>query len=128
MMKYKKYLTFIVIFFLCSTILGIQGNATSPRYIGINYKQQTQTLKVTIIHFSPAVNIHYVYRVVIEKNGEVQQSHLYQKQPSIIFNTYTYNISAGPSDVLTVSAYCNLFGYLSKSQKIVTCITSLTIP
>jgi hypothetical protein len=127
MMKYKKYLTLLVIIFLYSTVLGIQTNATSPRYIGINYNQQTQILKVTVIHLSPAVSIHYIYRVVVEKNGVVEQSHLYQKQPNIIFNKYTYNISAVPGDVLTVSAYCNLFGYLSKSQKIVTCITSLNI-
>ena len=84
----------------------------------MNYNQQTQTLKVTIIHISPVMKIHYVYRVVVEKNGEVQQAYLYQRQPSIIFNKYTYNIPAVSGDVLTVSAYCNLFGYLSKSQTI----------
>jgi glyoxylate utilization-related uncharacterized protein len=127
MMKYVKYLTLFTVFLLSSTLLGISGSATSPRYINLQYQPSTHTLKVTVIHFSPAVKIHYVYRIAIEKNGELYQAYLYEKQPGVFLLKYTYNVSVNPGDTLTVSAYCILWGYLSKTKTIATITDSLTI-
>jgi glyoxylate utilization-related uncharacterized protein len=126
MMKYVKYLALFTVFLLSSTLLGITGSATSPRYINFQYQPSTHTLKVTVVHFSPAVKIHYVYRIAIEKNGELYQAYLYEKQPGVFLLKYTYNVSVNPGDTLTVSAYCILWGYLSKTKTIATITDSVT--
>ena len=126
-MKYVKYLAVFTVFLLSSAFLGIIGSATSPRYINLQYQPSTHTLKVIVIHFSPAVKIHYVYRIAIEKNGELYQAYLYEKQPGVFLLKYTYNVSVNPGDTLTVSAYCILWGYLSKTKTIATIADSVTI-
>ena len=119
-MKYLKYITVVVFFVLISstTILTINANATPPRYMKLQYQPNSDSLKVTILHFSPARKIHYVYRVVVEKNGKIDQVHFYDKQPRFLIYTYTYNISAQPDDIITVSSYFILFGFLQKSNTI----------
>ena len=123
MMKHIKYLAFLTAILFCTTMLCFQTSATAPRYLGLQYTAQSHSLKVTIVHFSPAVKIHYVYRVEIDKNGAVYQAHLYTKQPRIVMFSYTYNVTANPGDTLTVSAYCILWGFIQKSQTITNTIT-----
>ncbi len=99
-------------------MLTVGGNATSPRYIGLKYDAQTHTLKVKVLHLSPAPKIHFVYRIEIAVNGEVTQAYIYTSQPKIIISPYSYNLTVIPGDTLTVSAYCVLWGNLQKSQTI----------
>ena len=122
-MKHIKYLAFFTAAILSTTMICFQTNATAPRYLKLQYQTSTHTLKVTIIHFSPATKIHYVYRIEIDKNGAVYQAHLYPSQPRILLFSYTYNVTANPGDTLTVSAYCILWGFIQKSQKITSSIT-----
>jgi hypothetical protein len=126
-MKYVRYITLLAVLLLSTTMIGIQANATAPRYLKLQYQPQTHTLKVTIMHFSPIMKIHYVYRVEIDKNGEVYQAYLYNRQPRILFFSYTYNVSINPGDTITVSAYCVLWGFIQKSQTITTLKESLMI-
>ena len=114
-MKAKKYLILVVVLILSLTTMGMQAVATSPRYIKLVYQPQTQTLSVTILHFSPAVKVHYVYKVDVLKNGNPDGTHLYTSQPKFFFYTYTYNVTATTGDQLTVTAYCSLFGKLTRS-------------
>lgn len=95
---------------------SMQAGATSPRYMKLQYKPNTLT--VTILHFSPITKIHYVYKIDIEKNGELVDSQLYQSQPRFFFFTYTYNVNATTGDMLTVTAYCSLFGKLTRSTTV----------
>jgi hypothetical protein len=122
-MTYKKYFAFFTIILLSLGMIGLPASATPPRYLKLQYQVDTQTLKVTIIHFSPAVKIHYVYRVEIDKNGAVYQAHLYKSQPRILIFSYTYNVTANPGDTLTVSAYCVLWGFIQKSSTLTNSIT-----
>ncbi len=117
-MKYLKIFALIGVLLIGTTGLCFQTQATSPRYIKMEYQATSHTLKVTVLHFSPVTKIHYVYHIEIDKNGVVYQSHLYQKQPKILVLTYTYNVTANPGDVLTVSAYCILWGFIQKTQTI----------
>jgi len=115
-MKYMKYIGIISIaLFLSVSLIPLGVHATPPRYINIQYQANTHTLKVTISHITPVRSIHYIYRIVVEKNGVLDQVHFYSKQPRFFLNTYEYNMSANPGDVITVSAYCVLFGYNSRS-------------
>jgi hypothetical protein len=123
-MKHIKYLAFFAVILLSVGMLGLQTSATAPRYIGLKYQESTHTLKVTVMHFSPARKIHYVYRIEVDKNGQVYQAYLYKSQPRFLIFSYTYNVTASPGDTLTVSAYCILWGFIQKSE---TLSTSLTI-
>jgi hypothetical protein len=118
-MKFLKFLA-IIITLLLSMMMTLGAGATSPRYIGLKYDSQAHTLNVKVVHFSPAPKIHYVYRIEIDINGEVYQAHLYTSQPRLILLSYTYNVTANPGDILTVSAYCVLWGNLQKSQTVTT--------
>ena len=116
-MKYLKIIAILSILLTCSTtMMTFQSNATSPRYIGLKYDAQAHSLKVKVLHISPAPKIHFVYRIEIDVNGEVAQDYIYTSQPKIIISSYTYNITLNPGDTLTVSAYCVLWGFLQKSQ------------
>jgi hypothetical protein len=123
-----KFIALFMVLLLSLSMVGFQASATAPRYLKLRYQASTHTLKVTIMHFSPATKIHYVYRVEIDKNGAVYQAHLYTSQPRILLFSYTYNVTANPGDTLTVSAYCILWGYISKTKTIATIADSLTIP
>jgi hypothetical protein len=114
-MKTRKYFILSIVLILGLTTMGIQAVATSPRYMKLVYQPQNQTLSVTILHFSPAVKIHYVYKVDILKNGNPDSTHLYTSQPKVFFYTYTYNVTATTGDQLSVTAYCSLFGKLTRS-------------
>jgi hypothetical protein len=122
-MKYLKIFAIIGILLISTTTLCFQTQATAPRYLKAQYQASTHMLKVTVLHFSPATKIHYVYRIEVDINGMVYQSHLYQKQPGILVLRYTYNVTANPGDVLTVSAYCILWGFIQKTQTITNTVT-----
>jgi uncharacterized membrane protein len=114
-MKPKKYIIIGMVLMLGLILMSMQAVATSPRYMKLIYEPQTQTLKVTILHFSPAKTVHYVYKVDVLKNGNPATSQLYLNQPKFFFYSYIYNVTAMTGDQLTVTAYCNLFGKLTRS-------------
>ena len=114
-MKYLKCIAILGAILISTTMMATSANATSPRYLGLNYNAQTHILKVKVLHISPAPKIHYVYRIEIDKNGQTYQAYLYQKQPGIFLLTYNYNVTVSPGETLTVSAYCVLWGFIQKS-------------
>jgi hypothetical protein len=114
-MKHVPFLAIMGAALIITTMMVASVGATAPRYLGLKYDAQTHTLTVKVIHLSPAPKIHYVYRIEIDKNGQVYQSHLYQKQPGIFLLTYTYNVTASSGETLTVSAYCVLWGFIQRS-------------
>jgi hypothetical protein len=115
-MNHVKFIAVLGALLVSTTMMTACVNATAPRYIGLKYNATTHTLTVKVIHFSPAPKIHYVYRIEIDKDGQVYQSYVYQKQPGIFLLAYTYNVTAYPDETLTVSAYCVLWGFIQKSM------------
>jgi hypothetical protein len=113
-MKTKQKNVILIIMLLIGFLLtSMQASATSPRYMKLQY--EPDKLTVTILHFSPITKIHYVYKVDIENNGNLVTSQTYQSQPRFFFYTYTYNITATTGDVITVTAFCSLFGKITRS-------------
>ncbi len=112
-MKYVKYLALFIIVLIPATIITTQASAHSPRYMKLNYTPDE--LKVTILHFTFAPKVHYIYKVDIEKNGAPVNSELYQSQPRLFFVIYKYNLTASSGDVITVTASCSLFGKIMRS-------------
>ncbi len=94
-------------------MVSMQAAAHNPRYMRLDY--EPDTLQVLILHFSLAPKVHYVYKVDVEKNGELYTSESYTNQQRLFFFRYNYNVTAISGDELTVTAYCSLFGKLTKS-------------
>ena len=112
-MKYVKYLALFIMVVISTTIIATQASAHSPGYMKLKYSPDE--LKVIILHFTFAPKIHYIYKVDIEKNGQLVNSELYQSQQRLIFVIYKYNLTASSGDQITVTAYCNLFGKITRS-------------
>jgi hypothetical protein len=114
-MKYKKYGMLFILITMSILMISTQVGATAPRYMKLTYQQDTDTLNVIVLHFSPFKTVHYVYKIDVEKNGQPYTSELYSSQPRFFFNTYQFNVTAISGDQLTVTANCNLFGKLTRS-------------
>jgi hypothetical protein len=112
-MMYKKMIAICGILIIGVALMSMQVGATAPRYMKLVY--QPDTLQVTILHFSPVRTFHYVYKIDVERNGALVASQQYTSQPRFFFYTYSYNVTASPGDTLTVTAYCVLFGSLTRS-------------
>jgi len=111
-MKYVKYLALFIMVVISSTIIATQAGAHSPRLMKLSY--EPGELKVTILHFSFAPKSHYIYKIDIEKNAAIVISELYQSQPRFFFVIYKYNLTATTGDLITVTAYCSLFGKITR--------------
>lgn len=112
-MKYRIYTLFVIMLLIGALMVSMQAAAHNPRYMRLDY--EPDTLQVLILHFSLAPKTHYVYKVDIEKNGQLYTSVSYTNQQRLLFFRYTYNVTAISGDELTVTAYCSLFGKLTKS-------------
>jgi desulfoferrodoxin (superoxide reductase-like protein) len=78
----------------------------------------TQTLSVTINHYTLSAGSHYIKYVEIKKNGEANSKNEYGSQPKGPIFTYTYKIVAAKGDVFEVTATCNLWGHKTSTLTI----------
>ena len=89
--------------------------AHAPSEVSLAFDGQNQSLKVTVTHAVSNPSVHYIYKIIIMKNGEQVLAKEYKSQPSSTF-TYDYPINASPGDVLRADAYCVIAG--SRSAEI----------
>lgn len=129
-MRMSKYVALITVGILMSIIAlsATVTEATPPRLISFQYNENTNVLKVQIFHFSPLRSIHYIYRIVIQKNGEIDQAHLYNRQPGFAINRYSFNLTAESGDQITISAFCVLWGYNMKMKTITSTTQTVLLP
>jgi len=104
---------FGILLIIGSLMVSMQAAAHNPRYMKLNY--EPDTLEVLILHFYFAPKVHYVYKVDIEKNGDLYSTEQYTSQPKLLFFRYNYNVTATTGDELMVTAYCSLFGKITRS-------------
>jgi desulfoferrodoxin (superoxide reductase-like protein) len=113
-MKIKKYI--VIGTLLLSTIfLAMPVLAHPPQDMVLDYNKETSELSVTITHLTPAPTAHYIYKIDIELNDEEINSEEYTSQPTTDTFTYIYIVDAEFGDVITVTAYCNIQGSISRS-------------
>ncbi len=105
----------IVSMLVFTTLAVSTVSAHPPLDMTLSYNLNNQLLNVTITHETPAPTIHYINQVDIEKNGELYLSEEYDSQPTNDVFTYTYNVNASIGDELTVTAYCNIQGSITRS-------------
>jgi hypothetical protein len=100
---------FLTFFLLC---LSPQFSyATAPKSVDLIYDTNTQTLSVTINHYTLSAGMHHIKYVEIKKNGETISKNNYNTQPTSSVFTYTYNIPAVKGDIFDVTATCNFWGH-----------------
>lgn len=103
------------IFILTACIsFSLPPKAHPPSEMDLSYDLENQTLTVAITHVTIEPRSHRVYLVEIEKNGEMYLTRQYDEQPGNTF-TDTFIVEAEVGDELTVTAYCSLFGSITKS-------------
>jgi hypothetical protein len=99
---------FLILFFLCFS--PQLSYATAPKSVDLAYDAKTQTLSVTISHYTLAAGSHYIESVEIKKNGVAVSKTKYDAQPTSEIFIYAYKVSAAKGEVIEVNAACNLWG------------------
>lgn len=113
-MKIVKYL--VICMLLVSTIgFTIPVLAHPPLDMELNYSLDKSEITVTITHETPAPSVHYVNKVDIELNDVIIISEDYTSQPTNDVFTYVYTVDADVGDLITVTAYCNIQGSITRS-------------
>jgi hypothetical protein len=107
----SKYLQAVLLgcLFLCFS--AQLSYATPPKSVNLIYDMKTQTLSVTIDHYTLSAGMHHVKYVEIKKNGMPISKNTYGTQPASSIFTYTYNIPAAKGDIFEVTATCNMWGH-----------------
>ena len=107
----SKFLQAVLFIFLFLCFSSQPSYATAPKSVDLIYDMNTQTLSVTINHYTLSAGMHYIKNVEIKKNGTTISINKYSTQPKSSIFTYTYNIPAAKGDVFEVTATCSLWGH-----------------
>jgi len=113
-MNIGKYV-FILLMLVVSASFSCYAFAHPPQDMVLEYEIETEILSVTITHITPAQNIHYVNKIEIKRNDELIITELYDSQPTTSEFTYNFDVQAVVGDELTVIAYCNIQGSITRS-------------
>ncbi len=107
----SKYLPVVLFIFFLLCFSPQLSYATAPKSVDLVYDMKTQTLSVTIDHYTLAANMHYIESVEIKKNGVTVSKNEYKSQPTDELFTYTYEVPARKGDLFEVTATCSLWGH-----------------
>ena len=109
----------IVIMLFCLAFLAQIAYATEPSDITINFDKEKKELEVIVIHPVTTPHKHYIAKIIIKKKNKVLVEEEYNNQEGNDAQTKVYSIpKLRTGDVITVEAYCNRIGSLSKTIKI----------
>ncbi|MEF8847739.1 MAG: hypothetical protein V5A68_01230, partial [Candidatus Thermoplasmatota archaeon] len=109
MKKTNLLITAIVVMSLAATNVS----AHPPQDMDLTYDKDSNVLEVSIAHSVPPAG-HYVNRLVITKNDVQVIEEEYSSQTSDEF-TKSFTIDAEIGDEITVTAYCNIQGSITRS-------------
>lgn len=113
-MKIKTYVI-IAMLVISTIVLAIPTLAHPPQDMQLEYNLETSELLVTITHDTPSAVLHYINKVEIRVNTVLVLEEEYSSQPTNNIFTYTYVIEAEIGDVISVTAYCNIQGSITRS-------------
>ncbi len=103
---------------LLASSFSSTAHAHPPSDIKITYNPKTKILTAVIAHKVSDVKKHFINKVDVGLNGREVISHAISKQDNKANQTVSYLMpDASPGDVLSVEAYCNLSGKLSREIK-----------
>jgi len=96
--------------FMLLVMLTMPATAHSPSQVSLVYDSQNQSLFVTTTHQVSNPSSHYVFKILVQKNGEQVLTKEYKSQPTSSTFTYDYPINATKGDVLKATAFCSIAG------------------
>jgi len=96
--------------FMLLVMLTMPATAHSPSQVSLVYDSQNQSLFVTTTHQVSNPSSHYVFKIVVQNNGEQVLTKEYKSQPTSSTFTYDYPINATKGDVLKATAFCSIAG------------------
>jgi len=96
--------------FMLLVMLTMPATAHSPSQVSLVYDSQNQSLSVTTTRQVSNPSSHYVFKIVVQKNGEQVLTKEYKSQPTSSTFTYDYPINATKGDVLKATAFCSIAG------------------
>ncbi len=106
----------IFVLFIMALSFTIPGViAHGPSKIALEIDDELNQLKVTLDHKVADPSKHYIYQIVIRKNGNDYLDFNYTIQPDDTSFYHTYEVNVTEDDVVKVTAYCNVGGELSAS-------------
>ena len=116
-MNYSK-IGAIILCFIAVILIPQNVSAHSPSNMSLNYDSENQKLETTITHQVSNPDSHYIFNIVIKKNGETYNTFDYTNQLSSSSFTYTYDINATEGDAIEVTALCIQGGSITKQVSI----------
>src|SRR4030065_957413 len=96
----SKYLQAVLLIFLLLCFVPRPSYANAPKSVDLAYDMKTQTISVTIAHYTLSAGMHRIKYVEIKKNGVVISKSEYDTKPGDNPFTYTYEIPAEKGDNL----------------------------
>lgn len=89
--------------------------ANEPSSLNLSYDLSSQTLSVSVGHYTYDVTVDYISTVEIKLNGKPYQTFNYSNQPNKYMATFSYNVEAKPGDLIEVTASSKLGGSKTSS-------------
>lgn len=87
--------------------------ADTPGPMTLEYDWESQVLTVTVIHAVTDPLTHYIYQIIVYKNGAVVETRNYSNQTSTDGVSDTFEVVAVAGDVLKATAKCNVSGQVT---------------
>ena len=86
------------------------ASAHDPSSVNLNYDLSSQTLSVTIGHYTYDVTIDYIDSVVVKINGKLNNTFNYTSQYDKNVAAFSYKIEAKTGDLIEVTATSKMGG------------------
>ncbi len=102
-------LCFIIIISISQGVI-----AHSPSNMNLSYDSENQELLVTINHQVSNPDSHYIYNIIIKKNGLTYNNYEYSSQPTSSSFSYSYELNISAEDVIEITAQCNQGGSITR--------------
>lgn len=107
----KAKCTALILIMLIAVFLSFNTvSAHEPSSLNIGYDLSSQTLSVSVGHYTYDVTVDYISSVEIKINGKAYQTFNYTSQYSKTMASFSYKIDAKPGDVIEVTATSSMGG------------------
>jgi hypothetical protein len=91
------------------------ASAHEPSSVNLNYDLSTQTLSVTIGHYTYDVTVDYIDSVEVKVNGKLYNSFNYTSQYDKNIAAFSYKVVAKTGDLIEVTATSKMGGSKTSS-------------
>jgi hypothetical protein len=90
-------------------------NAHEPSSVNLSYDLSSQTLSVSVGHYTYDVTVDYIDSVVVNVNGKHYNTYNYTSQYNKTLATFSYKVAAKAGDLIEVTATSKMGGAKTSS-------------